>query len=182
MPSVFTHIAVPGALAAAFGEKRIPRPLWQVGMLASVIPDLDCIAFALGIPYENQFGHRGFTHSIAFAAAFAALWTWRNMEFTVDGVTPRRSVIFAFLFVCTASHPLLDAMTDGGHGIALLWPFTTERYFFPWREIPVSPLGAGFVSARGLAVLLAEFKAVWLPCIAFGAIGWALRRLLPKRA
>ena len=33
-------------------------------------------------------------------------------------------------------------MTDGGKGIALLSPFTNERFFLPWRFVPVSPIGA----------------------------------------
>lgn len=55
-----------------------------------------------------------------------------------------------------ASHGLLDAMTDGGLGIALFWPFTPERYFAPWRPLPVAPIGARLVSARGLRVMLTE--------------------------
>ncbi len=55
-----------------------------------------------------------------------------------------------------ASHGLLDAMTDGGKGVALLWPLTTKRFFFAWRPIPVAPIGAGFLSLRGLRVALVE--------------------------
>jgi len=57
-----------------------------------------------------------------------------------------------------ASHPLLDALTDGGLGVALLWPFSAERFFFPWRPIPVSPIGVGFFSLRGIRVALAELQ------------------------
>lgn len=180
MPSVFSHPAVPAAIALALGEKRIPRPLWQAGMVASVIPDFDCAAFWFGIPYESQFGHRGFTHSFFFAAAFAALWAWRNMEFTVNGVTEKRWKVFLFIFACTASHPLFDALTDGGEGVALFWPLSTERIFFPWHVIPVSPIGGGFLSARGLHVFTTELLVLWLPCLLIGMAGFAARRLLEK--
>jgi inner membrane protein len=55
-----------------------------------------------------------------------------------------------------ASHGLLDALTDGGLGAALLWPFSDERFFAPWRPLPVAPIGARFWSGRGLAVLAVE--------------------------
>jgi len=41
---------------------------------------------------------------------------------------------------CAITHPLLDAMTDGGLGVMLLFPFSEARLFFPWRPIHVSPL------------------------------------------
>jgi inner membrane protein len=73
MATIFSHPAIPAALALAFGRKIIPRRLLEMGVIASILPDLDVIGFALGIPYESQWGHRGFTHSIAFSLAFAAL-------------------------------------------------------------------------------------------------------------
>ena len=45
-----------------------------------------------------------------------------------------------------ASHALLDTLTDGGLGAALLWPFNFTRYFAPWRPIPVAPIGLDFLS------------------------------------
>ena len=45
-----------------------------------------------------------------------------------------------------ASHGVLDALTDGGPGVAFLAPFDDTRYFFPWRPIRVSPLWRGFFS------------------------------------
>jgi hypothetical protein len=40
-----------------------------------------------------------------------------------------------YFFVVTASHGALDAMTDGGLGIAFFAPFDNTRYFFPFRPI-----------------------------------------------
>ena len=50
-------------------------------------------------------------------------------------------VIFSFLFASTLSHGLVDMLTNGGLGVALLAPFDNGRYFFPFRPIEVSPLG-----------------------------------------
>ena len=66
------------------------------------------------------------------------------------------------LFLVVLSHPLLDMLTDGGLGVALFWPFTPVRYFFPWTPLPVAPLGSGMLSARGVHVVLVE-TAAFLP-------------------
>jgi membrane-bound metal-dependent hydrolase YbcI (DUF457 family) len=75
-----------------------------------------------------------------------------------------------------ASHPLLDALTDGGLGCALFWPFDSTRYFAPWSPIPVAPIGARYFSPRGLSVALTEM-VLFGPLFAF-----ALRPRRPRRA
>ncbi len=121
----------------------------------SLVPDLDVIAFKFGIPYEAPFGHRGATHSIAFALVMgvAAWLLTRSWKSTIA------------LTVVVLSHPLLDMLTDGGLGVGLFWPITTERFFFPWRPLPVAPIGVGMLSARGMYVLAVEavaFLPLWL--------------------
>jgi len=66
-----------------------------------------------------------------------------------------------------ASHGLLDTLTDGGRGIALLWPWSNARFFAPWRPIPVAPIGLGMLTARGLEVILIE-AVLFLPLFALG--------------
>jgi inner membrane protein len=76
-----------------------------------------------------------------------------------------------YLFLATASHGMLDAMTDGGLGVALFSPFDNSRYFFPWRPIHVSPISVGrFFSVRGYTILQNEFFWIWLPSIMFAVI------------
>ncbi|NII73881.1 hypothetical protein FHW84_002454 [Dyella sp. SG562] len=60
--------------------------------------------------------------------------------------------------------------------MALAWPFASERFFFPWRPIAVSPIGARFFSARGLSVLASELRWVWLPCGLAALAMWLVRR------
>lgn len=171
MASILTHPAVPLAVGVAFGNRVIPRRLMEFGILASILPDIDVAAFRFGIPYESMFGHRGFTHSILFAVlvgiAFAA--------FSKVG-RERGWTVFLFTAFAALSHGLLDALTNGGHGVGFFIPFSAERYFFGEGWIEVSPIGAGFFSARGLAVLRSELLTVWLPCAAFALGGFALRR------
>jgi inner membrane protein len=89
-----------------------------------------------------------------------------------------RIQLFVWFMAVTASHGLLDALTNGGRGIAFFAPFTNHRYFFPWRPIQVSPIGAGFFSARGLRVLTSEARWIWLPS-AIIAVSARLRRRRP---
>ncbi len=122
--------------------------------LLSLMPDADVIAFKFGIPYESPFGHRGATHSIAFALICGVA------TFGLAGVMPWRShraLASLLVFAVVLSHALLDSLTDGGLGVALFWPFTDERYFAPWRPIPVAPIGRRFFTTeRGLTVAATE--------------------------
>jgi hypothetical protein len=44
-------------------------------MACSTIPDLDVMGFRFGIHHGDFWGHRGFTHSLAFAAVLALAFT-----------------------------------------------------------------------------------------------------------
>jgi inner membrane protein len=145
------HIAVGLAAARAQrgGEARWPA---LVGWSAlSMLPDADVIAFAFGISYEAPWGHRGATHSFVFAAAVGLVVAALARAARSPSIRP--GVIAALV---VGSHPLLDTLTDGGLGCALLWPFDLTRYFAPWRPIPVSPIGLSFLSPTGLFVAVAE--------------------------
>ncbi len=172
MPTIVTHALIPLAAGIALGKARLPPRLVVAGMIAAVLPDADVIAFKLGIEYAHVFGHRGASHSLVFAlvcGAFVACCArWLK-------VTP----IAAFLFIAlsAASHPLLDMLTDGGLGVALLWPWSDARHFSPWRVIEVSPFANRFFSARGVEVLLSELRWVWVPVLALaGVTAWLRRR------
>lgn len=172
MASVLSHPAVPLALAVALGPSRVPPALAAVGCVASVLPDVDSLGFAAGVPYAHPFGHRGFTHSLFFAAVVALVCLPLATRL---GASPLAA--FAFVLASTASHGVLDAMTTGGLGVAFLAPFSNVRYFLPWRPIAVSPIGVGaFLSRRGLQVLASEIVWIWAPSAVIAAIG-ALARL-----
>lgn len=147
MPTIISHPAV-----VLLQPRDTPLRVTIAAIVATILPDADVVSFVLGIPYASPFGHRGFTHSIAFALATSALLTLLTRR---DGRT------FALLFACAVSHPLFDALTNGGLGVALLWPLTRHRYFAPWRPIVVSPIGK-----IDLRVLWSEVKWVWAPLIA----------------
>jgi inner membrane protein len=112
-------------------------------------------------------GHRGFTHSLFFAALLAGLVT---IPFLRQSRISRWRLFF-YLFLATASHGVLDAMTNGGLGVAFFSPFSNARYFFPFHPIKVSPIAVGrFFSARGLAVVRSEALWLWLPSAVIFAV------------
>ncbi len=157
----------------ALGPTRIPAALAAVGCAASILPDVDSLGFVAGVPYRHPFGHRGFTHSLFFAAAVALLSLPFARRF---GASPLST--FAFVFASAASHGVLDAMTTGGLGVAFWSPFSSERFFLPWRVILVSPIGVGpFLSRRGLQVVKSELLGIWAPCGIVAFLGAAVRRL-----
>ena len=82
----------------------------------------------------------------------------------------------AYFSAVTASHALLDGLTDGGLGVALLAPFSAGRYFLPWRPLEVSPIGPSFFSTRGLDVLMSEARWVWVPCVLLITAVWTARK------
>lgn len=176
MPTVFTHPVVPLAIGLGLGRKVIPTHLIAAGIAVSVLPDMDVLAFRFGVSYASDIGHRGFSHSLVFAAIVALLGAgYYRRCFTKT---------FWFLFAVATSHGVLDALTNGGLGIAFFWPFSTERFFIPVRPIEVSPLSIGrFMSARGAAVMLSEILWVWLPCAVIGVClaGTRWRKSIIKR-
>jgi inner membrane protein len=165
-----THAAVPLAIGLALGPRRIARPLLFTGMALAMLPDLDVIGFRLDIAYADAWGHRGASHSLAIATLVSAALALAIRRF-------RTGIAFLFLFASMASHGLLDALTNGGLGPALLWPFSEARLFAPATPIRVSPIGAGFFSARGVAVMLSELAWVWLPLGGMALLGWLARRV-----
>lgn len=161
MPTIITHAAIPLGLRLALGGAVLSTPLTIAACVAAAVPDLDVVSFAFGIPYGHPLGHRGVSHSLAFAALLGAL-----AAFAAPWLKSSRLTAFAMVAVSAASHGLLDAATTGGKGVALLAPFTMKRYFFPWRPIQVSPIGIGrFFSGSGAAVALSELRWVWLPVL-----------------
>ena len=49
------------------------RRLIVCAALLAMLPDIDVLGFGLGIAYGAPLGHRGFTHSLVFAAGIALL-------------------------------------------------------------------------------------------------------------
>lgn len=177
MATIISHAVVALTAGKMIPHKGITTPVLVAGMILSMLPDADVIAFGMGIPYESQFGHRGITHSILFAVGISVIITLlfhRKQHYDFKSFLS----INLFLFVSTVSHGILDAMTTGGLGVGFFIPFSDQRYFLPFRPILVSPIGLeNFLSSWGMAVIKSEIKYIWIPC----AILFVGSRLLIKR-
>jgi len=177
MASAFSHAVAALSIGTCFYRPETPKRVWAAGALCSILPDIDVIGFRLGIPYGSLWGHRGFTHSLLFAVLLSG---------TAAEILRRRKnlgigqfALFGYLSIATASHGVLDAMTNGGLGVAFFSPFDNRRYFLPWRPIRVSPISLHrFFSGRGYAVLRNELLWIWVPAFVFAAVvlAWKLAR------
>ena len=165
MATIFSHFVL-GWGAYRFAERG--RDESRLGPLVagalSVLPDLDSLGLMAGIPYGDPWGHRGMTHSLAFAAVVG----------TLAALALRRRVAFpggfaglaATLALITASHGVLDGLTDGGLGIAFFAPFDPTRHFLPIQPIPASPITGDPFDAGVLSVVAVEIPMIWTSSIA----------------
>ena len=178
MPTIFSHIALPVCAAIAAGKARVPTSMLLAGILASIVPDFDGIAFKLGIAYGGMWGHRGFTHTLGFALAmglFGLLLArrWRLPAWKAYG----------WVALCTFSHPVADTLTNGGIAIPLYWPMSETRFFSPWRPVEVSPIALKrFFSERGTAVIWSEIKVLWIPLMSVALVFFAWRNWFARKS
>jgi inner membrane protein len=170
--SVFSHALVGVALGACMAPPGRRARLLAVGAACAVLPDLDVAGLSVGFHLDHPLGHRGLSHSVPFAAALAGIVTVGLFQRGAAGLGPLR--VWLYLLLATASHGLLDALTNGGRGVAFLAPFSEVRYHFPFTPIEVSPITVrGFFARRGVAIMRNELVWIWLPSLALmAAAAW----------
>ncbi len=125
MASALSHPAVPLAIVFAAGRDAVPRRLAIFACVASVLPDVDALGYWAGVPYDAPLGHRGFTHSLVFAAILAA-----SAAVLARRLGATRRAAFLVVLLAAASHGVLDALTTGGMGVAFFSP-VLERAVLP---------------------------------------------------
>ena len=165
MPTFITHSVIAGSSAYGFSSGKESLKFWILSIACSTLPDADVIGYRwLYIPSYHFLGHRGFFHSPFFAALLSILIVCTF--YRKDGIFSNQWWKYVlYFFILTASHGLLDALTNGGNGIALLSPISNSRYFFPWTPIEVSPFSIkALLSPRGVTVLMSELLWIWVPC------------------
>jgi inner membrane protein len=168
MPSIFSHAAAALAIGKVSSDETRPTRFWVLTALCAMLPDADALSLYFGVERGSIFSHRGLTHSLFFALVLALLVV--SLAFRERKAFTRRWwPLVLYFFVVTASHGLLDMLTNGGSGVALFAPFDATRYRFPWTPIEVSPIGMRFFSERGLEVFESEFVWVWIPAIVLAA-------------
>lgn len=164
MPTPLSH-----ALVGVTLTQLTPRELSRTQSVAlltvlAASPDLDILGFHLGISYGDMLGHRGLTHSCAWAVLASAALT---SAFGIAGRWRLRQILHVWLvaLVAALSHPLLDAATNGGLGVGLWLPFSDDRFFFAVRPIVVSPINPARLLAGARPVLASEAVWIWTPLL-----------------
>jgi membrane-bound metal-dependent hydrolase YbcI (DUF457 family) len=121
-------LAAAAVVARATGAPHTPV-LWAGSVIAAGLPDLDLALPLLGL--KGAHFHRHASHSLLVIAGLlvAAGITLAARPMLVDW---RIAVAWSLALV---SHPLVDVVMTGpataarGHGVALLWPLSTRRWF-----------------------------------------------------
>ena len=174
MPSSFSHAVASVALGKVYTKRPLPLRFWLLSIGCAMAPDIDVVCQRFGIKYTDMLGHRGLTHSLLFAACLSGIVVFLAFRKPLEGIS--RKALFALFFVSTISHAVLDAMVDGTLGVAFLAPFSSARYFLPWRPIVSSPIGLAFFSMTGATVILNEFVWIWVPSIIVILTPWLKKR------
>jgi peroxiredoxin/membrane-bound metal-dependent hydrolase YbcI (DUF457 family) len=173
MPTIMTHPAAALGLFPWFAKRIGRKWVLAIGAGLTMLPDLDVIGFGFGVAYGDLLGHRGLTHSLFFAAVLGGLVALLVARF--QGMKP--GVLWLYFSICLASHGMLDALTNGGLGIAFFSPFSNERYFWDFRPVHVSAIGiGGFFQRDWVGLLMIEARWIWAPFMALAAVGFAVAR------
>lgn len=182
MASIFGHALAAASMGSLNPPKEQRLKFYLLGMFCAIFPDADVIAFSFGIPYESLWGHRGISHSIFFSMIFGVLISW--IFYPKEAILSKKGLLLSLYFaLCSLSHAVLDAMTTGGLGVAFFAPFENSRYFLPWREIQVSPIGASrFFSEWGLRVIKSELLWIGIPSLCSILLGVIRRKVQGKPA
>ncbi|MCF6361538.1 MAG: metal-dependent hydrolase [Cyclobacteriaceae bacterium] len=180
MASVFGHALTAVALGSSFKKSLLNWKSWTLGIICSILPDADVLGFKLGITYASFWGHRGFTHSLLFALLLGItvmVFFYQKRTSTIEKI-----LLTSYFALSTAFHGILDALTNGGLGVAFFAPWDNTRYFFPWRPIKVSPIGIeSFFSEWGLKVLMSEAIWIGIPCLSAIIISILLKNKVHNR-
>ena len=180
MPSIFTHPLIGLAAAKMLPIRYKTKRFWALSFLCPFIPDWDGIGFYLGLPHEHFFGHRGFTHSIFFAAILGIVIV--AVFFRGGGIFSKRNTLLAIYFASiTLSHGILDALTNTSNGVAFFSPIISTRYSFGFTPIESSPLSpAEFFGQAGYNVILNEIAVIWIPLATIVIVASIARGLIKR--
>jgi inner membrane protein len=178
LPTFIAHSVIGVAAGTAFAPKVASKRFLFLSIFCAAIPDADVIGFFFGIPNYHVIGHRGFFHSPFFSlllSIFIVYIFFRNKKLFSNSWW----FYMSYFFLLSASHGILDALTNGGSGIALLSPFDKTRYFFLWSPIMVTPLNVkDFIGNWGLMVIRSELLWIWLPSLSIFIVSRVIRNNL----
>lgn len=114
-----TQFALGAAVSAALLGKIVgPRKAVLIGGVLGTLPDLDIL-----IPYDDPIDtfvlHRGASHALFVHALVTPLFGEALLRLFKD-LRPHRGLTYLAVFLCFATHALIDAATV--YGTRLFWP------------------------------------------------------------
>lgn len=140
---------------AVLGRRMGVRKAALAGGLLGVLPDTDVLW-----PFENEVDsfvlHRGPTHSLVMQALVTPVFA-EALRLVDKSLRDARWQTYLGVFLCLATHSLLDAMTI--YGTRLLWPLWPEPFGVGSIFI-IDPL---YTLPLLVVVVWALFKRDWSP-------------------
>jgi inner membrane protein len=122
-----THIVLGGCLGQVTLGKQAGRKAVLWGAIADTVPDLDIFLGPFVHPVQSLLTHRGFTHSILFAAVFPLIMGKLLARlYRKDEIPWWKWAILIGLG--TFSHIFIDSLTNYGTG--LFEPFCNHRFSY----------------------------------------------------
>ena len=118
-----------------------------------MIPDADVIAFRFGIPYSHWLGIGVYAFNFILCFISNSIFTFlyrKNLRLI-------RYLLLWFVFLYPHFPRTSRCSYEWWTWSLSLLSFSTERFFFDFRPIQVSPIGKRFFSEAGLRVLQSEF-------------------------
>ncbi len=115
-----TQLVLGTAVGEATLGRRVGRRAMAWGAICGTLPDLD-VFVPLGDAVRDFTYHRSASHSLFVLAALTPLVVWLILKIH-PGTRPHRARWFLLVYLCFATHVLLDSFTV--YGTQILWPFS----------------------------------------------------------
>ncbi len=161
---------------AVLGRRVGPRKAAVVGGLLGTLPDLDVV-----VPFEDPIDafvlHRGPSHSLIVQAVVTPLFGEALVR-SFKGLREHRWQTYLAVYLCFATHALLDAMTV--YGTRLFWPLWSEPIgfgsIFIIDPLYSLPLLAAVIWALCLKAWTPRFRSVLTASLVVttGYLAWGL--------
>lgn len=120
-----TQIVLGAAVGEAVAGRKMGNKAALWGAIGGTIPDLDVLLRSLVHPIDAALIHRGFSHSIVFAALVAPIMAYLLYRLYKKRFTYK--IWFWLAFGSIITHPMLDIFTN--YGTQFFWPFDLRLTF-----------------------------------------------------
>jgi len=172
-----THAALGACIGAALAGRRIGlRKAAIIGGALANLPDLD-VFWPHGDPVDSFVFHRSATHSLLMQALAAPILGEILRRF-LPPLKNARALLYALVFLCLASHSILDAFTN--YGTRLFWPLWPAPLavgsIFVIDPLYTLPLLVAMVWALAIGTWNPRFARVLAIAFALSSLymGWTL--------